>query len=573
MQAVAVDDSRPLILDLLLADRRIEQKDIDAVYQLRAKEGLSVEHALVTTGLVSDTEIAEVYSRLMRVEIVDLDKCERLAADEAQSLVPEKILRDLRVVLISVDGGSLHVALVDPTDLSALHQIQLYCGLTPVAQVAPLLQVDAALNAMFGKRNVVREIVLESAMAEQGLDADLEDDVLDLDRPIPDTPDTQVIRMVNHILRQAISEGASDVHIEPRVSEVAIRIRVDGELHERPSPPRSLYLPLLSRLKVVSRMDIAERRLPQDGGFSLRHRGNPVDVRVSTIPTIFGQKMVLRLLHKDSTLLSLEALGMDPDQCERFVNNVRAPHGLTFVTGPTGSGKSTTLYAALNLLNSPSKNVVTVEDPVEYKLDGINQVQVHNQIGMDFSHTLRAFLRQDPDVIMVGEVRDQETAQICLRAALVGRVVLSTLHTNSALGAVERLFDMGIESFMVASTLRMVEAQRLIRRLCEHCKEPEKPDPCTAERFKLEPDAEIFRPRGCNACSGVGYKGRIGIFEVVEVTPELRTMIQRRESLQDLQRKAAEAGMKSLFDSGLDKVRAGKTSLEELVKSTLAGED
>ncbi len=572
-EAQSLEQVRPLIVDLLVADRRIEQKDIEAVYQFRAKEGGSVEHALISTGLVSDDEIAEVYSRYMRVELVDLEKAERLTTEEAKALLPEKLIRDLRLVPLSLKDGALELAVVDPSDLGALHQIQLYCGLTPVFRVAPLRQVERVLVEMLGKRNMVSEIVLESAVNEAGLDPDFDDDVLDLDRPIVDTPDTQVIRMVNHVLRQAISERASDIHIEPRAHDVAIRFRVDGQLHVRPAPPRSLYLPLLSRLKVIARMDIAERRLPQDGGFSIKHRGEQTDVRVSTIPTIFGQKMVLRILSKDSMLVNFESLGMSKDQRERFVNSVGIPNGLTFVTGPTGSGKSTTLYAALSMLNSPDKNIVTIEDPVEYKLEGVNQVQVHKEIGLTFSDSLRSFLRQDPDVIMVGEVRDQETAQICLRAALVGRLVLSTLHTNSALGAVDRLFDMGLEPFLIASPLRLVEAQRLIRRLCDKCKEPIRPDMRTSETYRLDPGKDIFRARGCDACNDVGYRGRVGIFEVVEVSRELRSLIQRKASLQELREQASREGIMTLFESGLEKVRSGSTTLEEVVKSTLAGED
>lgn len=571
--ASTLEQVRPLIIDLLLADRRIEQKDIEAVYQFRAREGGNVEHALISTGLVSDAEIAEVYSRYMRVELVDLEKVERMSGEEVKALLPEKLIRDMQVVPLAIKEDALELAVVDPSDLGVLHQIQLHCGLTPVFRVAPLRQVERLLVEMFGKRNVVREIVLETAGTEMGLDADLEDEVLDLDRPIIDTPDTQVIRMVNHVLRQAISEGASDIHIEPRAHDVAIRFRVDGQLHARPAPPRSLYLPLLSRLKVIARMDIAERRLPQDGGFSMKHRGEQTDVRVSTIPTIFGQKMVLRILSKDAMLGNFESLGMNESQRERFISNIRIPNGLIFVTGPTGSGKSTTLYAALTLLNSPDKNIVTIEDPVEYKLEGVNQVQVHNQIGLTFAGSLRSFLRQDPDVIMVGEVRDQETAQICLRAALVGRLVLSMLHTNSALGAVERLFDMGLEPFLIASPLRVVEAQRLIRRLCDHCKEPVRPDARTAETYGLDPARDIFVARGCEACNDVGYRGRVGIFEVVEVTRELRGLIQSKASLQELRRQASQEGMMTLFESGLEKVREGVTTLEEVVKSTLAGED
>jgi len=301
------------------------------------------------------------------------------------------------------------------------------------------------------------------------------------------------------------------------------------------------------------------------------YKDNQIDMRVSTVPTVHGEKMVIRILNKDALPLDLEKLGFGPKQRERFYAAARSPHGLIFVTGPTGSGKSTTLYATLKILNSPDKNLVTVEDPVEYKMDGVNQVQTHSEIGMTFAATLRSFLRQDPDVIMVGEVRDQETAQICLRAALTGHLVLSTLHTNSALAAIDRLVDMGIEPFMVASTMRMVEAQRLIRRLCEKCKEPYVPNGEDAEKYGLDPGATIYRATGCEMCNGVGYKGRVGIFEVIQITPALRDLIQHKASLAELQEAAEKEGMSSLMTNALEKVQQGTTSLDEAVKSIAEG--
>jgi type IV pilus assembly protein PilB len=379
--------------------------------------------------------------------------------------------------------------------------------------------------------------------------------------------------MVNHIVRQAIEEKASDIHIEPLSETVSIRFRIDGSLRAKPAPPKAMFLPLLSRLKVISKIDIAEKRLPQDGAFSVLYKGNQIDMRVSTVPVIYGQKMVMRILNKDALPLDLEKLGFDRRQREIFHTAAKSPHGLIFVTGPTGSGKSTTLYATLKLLNAPDKNLVTVEDPVEYKMDGVNQVQTHSAIGLTFASTLRSFLRQDPDVIMVGEVRDQETCEICLRAALTGHLVLSTLHTNSALAAVDRIVDMGIEPFMVASTMRMVEAQRLVRRLCTSCKEPDNPDPETREKYQIGPKDTPFRAVGCDECGGLGYRGRVGLFEVIQITPALRDMIQSKAPLSALQEQAEKEGMASLVTNGLGKVRQGITSLDEIVKTVMEGDD
>jgi len=425
---------------------------------------------------------------------------------------------------------------------------------------------------MFGARDVVNEISLEVPTDEEGLEADVGEEIVDLDKPILDGEDTQIIRMVNHVVRTAIEEGASDIHIEPQSETVSIRFRIDGALHARPAPPKSMFLPLLSRLKVISKMDIAEKRLAQDGAFSVLTKGNQIDMRVNCVPTIYGQKMVIRILNKNALPLDLEKLGFDKNQRRVFSDTANSPHGLIFVTGPTGSGKSTTLYATLKLLHSPEKNLVTVEDPVEYKMDGINQTQTHSVIGLTFASALRAFLRQDPDIIMVGEVRDQETAEICLRAALTGHLVLSTLHTNSALAAVDRLVDMGIEPFMVASTLRMVEAQRLIRRLCVECKDPYLPDAESQEKYNLAAEQTIFRAKGCPTCNGTGYKGRVGIFEVIKITSSLRDMIQNKAPLADIQAQAEKEGMYSLLTNGLEKVRQGITSLEEVVESVVEGE-
>jgi len=567
-----MEAGRDLITDLLVQDGRLKPKQVHAILEIQRKDQCRIEEALVVSRVVSDEDIAEAYARHLHVPLASLDSTVFEPDDAIMGLLPNKLMRDAFVVPMYERKRSLHVAMLDPSDLGVLHDIQLYSGLTPVAHVAPLGQLEQALDRLFGARDVVNEISLEVPDEEEGLEVDVGEEVVDLDKPILEGEDTHIIRMVNHVIRQAIEQGTSDIHIEPQSESVSIRFRIDGVLHARPSPPKSMFLPLLSRLKVVSKMDIAEKRLAQDGAFSVRTNGSQIDMRVSCVPTIHGQKMVIRILNKDALPLDLEKLGFDAAQRDLFAQTAKSPHGLIFVTGPTGSGKSTTLYATLKLLHSSEKNLVTVEDPVEYKMDGINQVQTLSAIGLTFASALRAFLRQDPDIIMVGEVRDQETAEICLRAALTGHLVLSTLHTNSALAAIDRLVDMGIEPFMVGSTMRLVEAQRLIRRLCAECKEPHEPDAETLERYKIGPDATLFRPVGCEACGNSGYKGRVGIFEVIQITPTLRDMIDKRVPLTELQAQAESEGMYSLLTNALTKARQGITSLEEVIKSVEEGE-
>jgi type IV pilus assembly protein PilB len=402
-------------------------------------------------------------------------------------------------------------------------------------------------------------------MAGQPEEDDEEEDqqVLNLDQPLPPGPEGRVIQIVNDILDQALKRGASDIHVEPFETTCRIRIRVDGVLHELTPPPVSAYLPVVSRFKILAKMDIAEKRVPQDGAIGLRTDEKRIDLRVSTVPTVWGEKIVMRILDKGAIPVKLTGLGFDERQSKDLIESIEMPHGLMLVTGPTGSGKSTTLYACLNFLNQPDVNICTVEDPVEYKFDGMNQIQVKPQVGLTFASVLRALLRQDPDVIMVGEVRDQETGGICLRAALTGHFVLSTIHTNDSLSSVSRLQDMGIEPFLLAATMRVLEAQRLIRRLCKVCKEPYSCDDVTAKTYGFETGMELFRGKGCEACGGTGYKGRIGVFEVVRITPNMADLIQKRTPLPQLREAARGEGMKMLIDSAVDKVRSGMTSLEE----------
>ncbi|MDI6606568.1 MAG: GspE/PulE family protein, partial [Candidatus Omnitrophota bacterium] len=370
---------------------------------------------------------------------------------------------------------------------------------------------------------------------------------------------------------QAIDERASDIHIEPFKDKISLRYRVDGRLYEIPPPARHLHVSIISRIKILSRMDIAEKRLPQDGAFLVKIDERPIDIRVSTIPTIYGEKIVMRLLDRSQIALDLNLLGFDSKQLEQIRKDINAPYGLVFLTGPTGSGKTTSLYAILNEIKNIAKNIITIEDPVEYKLEGINQVLVKPEIGLTFATALRSFLRQDPDIMLVGEVRDLETAQICIRSALTGHLVLSTLHTNDAPSAVTRLMDIGIESYMLAPSLLVVVAQRLVRKLCPDCKEAYEPtqEQLKSANFKAE---LIYRPRGCNKCNNVGYRGRSCVAEVMVVNEQIRDLINQRASFLKIRDVAKVNGMTTLYESAMKKVEAGITSLEEALAVTVGGE-
>jgi type IV pilus assembly protein PilB len=565
---------QPLLVTLLVERGALKQEDLAEVQKSMAQHNQSVEEALARSELVTEEIIARTYAEHLRLPLVGLDA--PLAVDkEMAAAIGERICRERLVVPLSREHGILEVAFANPTDLTAFEEIQLLTTLVVRPLVAPLNMIDEALGEAFGKRNLVKEITDDAAPSTTAPEEDESvEEVVNLDRPVPKGRDSHVIRLVNHILSSAVKGGASDIHLEAFENSIKVRFRIDGRLQELSPPPMPMYIPMISRLKVLAKMDIAERRIPQDGAIGLTIDGSRVDLRVSTVPTVYGEKMVMRILTKGAIPLDMTKLGFSRKQADDFQIAAESPHGLLLVTGPTGSGKSTTLYATLNLLNKPDVNVMTVEDPVEYKFEGLNQVHVRAQVGLTFASALRAFLRQDPDVIMVGEVRDQETAQICLRAALTGHMVLSTLHTNDALAAVNRLVDMGVERFLLASALRLVEAQRLVRRLCANCKEPYRLDAETAAKWHLDPQQDYFRPKGCETCRGTGYKGRVGLFEVIRVLPRLRDMIAEGRGLPELRTEAHRQKTMLLEDAGLAKVAEGATSLEEALTVCMAeGED
>ncbi len=562
---------QPLLLRLLLARGDLHKRQLKEVAKAQQQYPDSLEEALIRTNMVEDMAVAEAYADYLSVPLVTAseelaERCKAVA-----DRVPETICHQRRVMATDFGDGVVQLACLNPADLMTHEEVQVVTGCLVQPMAAPLGLLDELLHELFGARDMVAEIANqeegEDELPEEEIHGDEEaEEVVDLERPVAPGKDGHIIRIVNLLLANAIRDGASDIHLEPYEESVRVRYRIDGKLIAVTPPPRALFVPTISRLKVLSKMDIAERRIPQDGAIASRLGSVRIDFRVSTVPTVYGEKMVLRILAKEATPDHLTKLGFSKEQAENFETAANTPHGLMFVTGPTGSGKSTTLYTCLNLINRPTQNIVTVEDPVEYRFDGLNQSQVHADVGMTFGKTLRAFLRQDPDVIMLGEVRDQETADICLRAALTGHLVLSTLHTNDSLQAVNRLVDMGIEPFLLGPALRLLQAQRLARKLCPECRVAYEISEDIAELYGIEPGLELYRhgAEGCENCRGVGYKGRVGIFEVILFNEEMAELVMKAAPLSELYEAGHRSGYDFLADSARDKVLQGVTSVEEV---------
>jgi len=566
--------TQPLILELLARRNRFGPKQLEEIEETlhKAKANTLPEAALIRAGHITEEEVASLYSEDLFLPLIG-DDVEAVAIDkEIGNLLPEKLCTERLICPMAVRDEVLDVLFVSAEEMGVVDELQLMTGLRINPIIAPLSVVQTRLDALYRTDQHTKGISegTEEFDVLEGDEADTNENILNLDASPAADANGRIVRMVNQILEQALRNVASDIHLEPFEDGCKFRLRIDGVLHELPPPSKAIFIMIVSRLKVLAKMDIAEKRIPQDGAIALRTGDKRIDLRVNTVPTVYGEKMVMRILDKGSIPLNLTGLGFDERQSKDLMESIHSPYGLALVTGPTGSGKSTTLYACLNQLNEPKVNICTVEDPVEYKFKGMNQVQVKAQVGLTFSSALRAFLRQDPDIIMVGEVRDQETAEICLRAALTGHFVLSTIHTNDALSAVTRLQDMGIDPFLLSCSLRVLEAQRLVRRLCPHCKEPHEVTDEIAEQHGFTAGQTIYRPKGCLQCRRMGYRGRVGVFEVVRITPKLAQLIQKRTPVDQLRKAAREEGMKMLFDSALDKVRQGLTSLEAALSVTMA---
>ena len=572
--AFADTEAPPLILELLSRRNWFKPKQLEEIEELlqKSKANTLPEVALIQAGHITEQDVAKIYAEDLFLPSIGNISDAGAIDTEVGGILPQKLCTDRLICPLAVRSDVLDVAFVSPEEMGVVDELQLITGLRINPIIAPLSVVQSRLDALYRTDQNTKGIGEGTEEFDVGEgDEDREDEnILNLDASTPSDANGRIIRMVNQILEQALRNGASDIHLEPFEDGCKFRLRIDGVLHELPPPSKAIFIMIISRLKVLAKMDIAEKRIPQDGAIALRTGDKRIDLRVNTIPTVYGEKMVMRILDKAAIPLNLTGLGFDERQSTDLMESIHSPYGLALVTGPTGSGKSTTLYACLNQLNEPKVNICTVEDPVEYKFKGMNQVQVKAPVGLTFSSSLRAFLRQDPDIIMVGEVRDAETAEICLRAALTGHFVLSTIHTNDALSAVTRLQDMGIDPFLLSCSLRVLEAQRLVRKLCAHCKEPYEVTTELAAQYGFTAGQTIYRTKGCVQCRRSGYRGRVGVFEVVRITSNLAQLIQKRTPVDQLRKAAREEGMKMLFDSAIDKVIHGLTSLEAALGVTMA---
>lgn len=495
----------------------------------------------------------------------------KLDVDVAQ-LIPERMARAFSLLAIAKNGNELTVAMADPFDIVALDTLSTHTRFDIKTVQADREEISTAIEKAYGEHIDVDQSLIDLVSVEAAAPTD-EQEALDTELKIQ-AEDAPVIRLVNLILLRAAQSRASDIHIEPGERSVSVRLRIDGVMHDIAPPPKSLFNAVVSRIKIISNMDIAERRVPQDGRARMTLENRNIDLRVNTLPTVHGEKVVLRLLDKSNLLTDIKMLGLSDFNMGLFLDAISRPHGMVYLTGPTGSGKTTTLYSALGHVNSREVNIVTVEEPVEYELEGINQVHVHTEIGLTFAAALRAILRQDPDIIMVGETRDQETAEIAVRAALTGHLVFSTLHTNDAPSSITRLVDMGIEPFLVCSALNLVVAQRLVRRICANCRGESMPDGELLERArrfaKVEIPETLYRGEGCEECNNTGYRGRLAVHEVMPMTPEIKRIVMKGGGEDEIWEAAAGMGCQTLLECGLWKAEQGFTTLEEVLKVALA---
>ncbi|MGH9103243.1 MAG: GspE/PulE family protein [Acidimicrobiales bacterium] len=546
---------------LLVDSGVIAESVLDQALSEQMRTGRSLGRVLVESGMVQEIDLVTVLASHLGLEFVDLG--DYPVDPTAAALVNEALARRYQALPIGFDNGKLVLAMADPGNIVAVDDIRTMTGREIKVMVATRSGIMAALDRYQRLDGDAGDL---SAQAAREFEA--EDDLSAVREVVEDAP---IVKLVNLMITQGVSERASDVHVEPGERDVRVRYRIDGVLHEAMRLQRSVHSGVVSRLKIMADIDIAERRVPQDGRVSATIAGKPVDLRVATLPTVYGEKVVLRILDKSTALLQLVDLGFLPEALERFAESYRKPYGTVLVTGPTGSGKSTTLYATLNQLNQDDRNVITVEDPVEYRLAGINQVQVNTRSGLTFAAALRSILRSDPDIVLVGEIRDTETARIAVEAALTGHLWLSTLHTNDAASTPTRLVEMGVEPFLVASSVDCIVAQRLARRLCERCKEPYRLDRGEIEAMDLESvsselPVEVYRAVGCGSCGRTGYRGRFGVHEVMTVTEEIERMIVDRSHSEDLRRTAVEQGMWTLRRTGLTHVLAGRSTFEEILR-------
>ena len=556
-----------LLGQILIKHHIITEKELKEALDYQKKRRIRLGSALMELGYIDEEELGGFLSQQLGIPFISLKKIK--ISEDTLKLLPSEYMKKHLVIPVEKKGSTLVVAMADPTDQSVINEIGFITGL----RVEPVVAPEKSIKD-FIEENIEKGFDLDKLIPQEILEEEIEviqeeeEKEREREEEIEEAP---IVRFVNYIITEAIRLRASDIHIEPYEDFLRVRYRIDGVLHEMMTPPLKIKNALISRIKIMSNMNIAEKRLPQDGRFKMKIKDREIDFRVSTLPTLFGEKVVIRILDKEGLKWNLSELGFEKDELKMFKKAISLPYGMILVTGPTGSGKTTTLYSAILELNKTEVNISTVEDPVEYNLPGINQVQVNESIGLTFASALRSFLRQDPDIIMVGEIRDLETAEISIKAALTGHLVLSTLHTNDAPSTVGRLVDMGVEPFLVSSSLNLVIAQRLVRVICPHCKEEVEPDPASLEELGISPDDGIrfFKGKGCKECNFTGYKGRIGIFEMMEINSELRDAILRKEPADVLREIAIKNGMRTLRESGIMKVKKGITTIDEVLRTTI----
>ncbi len=553
--------------DLLVEQHKLSPEDLERALPAQKTTGESLGKVLVNLGYISEEELYKTLARQLDLDYFSLAEYKKSPPFGLQ--IPFKFIQEHKFLLLEMEDHKLTVAMSDPLDLATIDALKLCSGCRVKVVISKESEIIEAIERHYGSGTSAMEKIIDDIPEDElgGVEIQADEDIKHLRDMAQEAP---VIKLVNLIISKAVGNKASDIHYECYEEKLKVRYRIDGVLHDVESPPKRLQAAIISRIKIMGEMNIAERRLPQDGRIRLRVMGRKIDLRVSTVPTIHGESVVMRILDRSSIMMSLEDLGFPSESKHGFQSLIKKPHGIILVTGPTGSGKTTTLYAALDKLNSTDKKIITIEDPIEYQLSGVNQIQVKPKIGLSFASGLRTIVRQDPDILMVGEIRDLETAEIAIQSALTGHMVFSTLHTNDAPGAITRLLDMGVEHYLVSSCLEGLLAQRLVRVICNSCKKTVKADENTRQLMDSENggDRVIYKGEGCHDCGSTGYQGRTGIYELLIVTDEIRQLILRKTSTNIIRQEAISQGMVALRDDGWDKVRKGVTTVEEVLRVT-----
>ncbi|MEA3368986.1 MAG: ATPase, T2SS/T4P/T4SS family, partial [Candidatus Ratteibacteria bacterium] len=561
---------RKRLNEILIEGEIISTEQLKKALEVQDKEGGRLGQILVKLGFITEKDLIACLSQHLNIPPINLNRYKISA--EVLKIIPEHVSRHYQLIPVSLVGKTLTVAMADPLNIFAMDDIKVMTGynIDPIITTSEeILEAISKYHAPWG----TMEDAVKAVDLKVTVPASTAKEELDLDRLRKEVEEAPVIKIVNLILGEGVKKKASDIHIEPFEDALRVRYCIDGVLYESTPPPKQLRAAIISRLKILSRLDIAERRLPQDGQFKIRASGREIDFRVAIIPTMFGERVTLRILDKSALSLDLSKLGFSEEPFKAFSEAITHPHGIILVTGPTGSGKTTSLYSALNRINTPEKNILTIEDPVEYILDGVNQIQINPDIGLTFASGLRSILRQAPNIILVGEIRDNETADVAIKSGLTGHLVFSTLHTNDAVGAVTRLIDMQIEPFLIASSLICILAQRLARKLCPDCRESYKVSPEITDKYGLKSkeggkDLILYRPHGCPRCNNSGYRGRFAVVEAFSFFDEIKNMIVQRASETEIKEKVTEKEMVPLRESGLRRVVDGTTSLEEILRVT-----